>query len=77
MKKLKAIKIVDTDEVYLLTENGGYVPSLGGFTTYDDGWFLPDWTIEDIEVDHNIFDELPMIELESSGIVADDDFIYV
>ena len=77
MKKIKAIKIIKSGEVYLKTSGGGFVPSLGGFMTYDNDWLSGVGEIEDIEVESGIFDVLPDLVLESCGAVKDDDFIYV
>ena len=75
--KYAAIHVTDEhghDEYYLRTRGGGFVPSMGGFATYDKDW-MNAFTVEDCEVERGVFDDLPRIELESSGIVPDDTFI--
>lgn len=75
MKKISAVKIIDTDEVFLETQGGGWVPSKGGFVTYDIG-FLNGVDVEYFEVEVGIFDDLPKIIGESFDVDPSEDFLY-
>lgn len=70
--KIRAIEL-ETGEVFLLTVGGGYVPSHGGYMTYDSS-FLSGHEVSEIVVEAGMFDVLPDLILEESGRVDDDEY---